>query len=109
MLSDLQGRRNDSFTLPGGRTITSGVLLDATYEIVLTHRSAVRDFCLVQEGPNSVRLELVVGPELGAGCECLAAANDSSVVRPAGGVPRGHQARVYQDDFREAQSDHQPD
>ncbi len=65
VLTDLQGRRNDSFTLPGGRTITSGVLLDATYEIVLTHRNAVRDFCLVQEGPVSVRLELVVGPSWG--------------------------------------------
>jgi len=62
-LEDLQGRQNDAFTLPSGRVLTSGFLLDATYEFLLTHRGAIRDFCLVQEEPASIRLELVPGRE----------------------------------------------
>jgi phenylacetate-CoA ligase len=61
-LKNLHGRRNDSFELPDGRVLTSGLLLDATYEIVLTHRSAVRDFCLIQDELSAVRLQVVAGP-----------------------------------------------
>ena len=35
-LSNLQGRKNDSFIMPSGKEISSGFLLDATYEILLT-------------------------------------------------------------------------
>ena len=60
-LTELQGRKNDSFILPSGRELSSGFLLDATYEILLTWRTAVRDFCLVQESPGRVVLEVVRG------------------------------------------------
>ena len=60
-LRNLQGRQNDSFTMPSGRVLTSGFLLDATYEFLLTHRTAIRDFCLVQESVDSVLLEIVAG------------------------------------------------
>lgn len=58
-LSNLQGRANDSFTLANGKTVSSGFLLDLTYDVVLTHRSAVKDFCLVQHAPDDVELQVV--------------------------------------------------
>lgn len=61
-LANLQGRKNDSFLLPSGREISSGFLLDATYEILLTWRTAVKDFCLVQEAPAQVILQVIPGP-----------------------------------------------
>lgn len=61
-LTQLEGRRNDSFTMPSGKELTSGFLLDATYEFLLTHRTAVTDFCLVQETVSSVMLQVVPGP-----------------------------------------------
>ncbi len=61
-LVDLQGRKNDSFILPSGRTISSGFLLDATYEVLLTYRTAVRDFCLVQQARDRIFLEIEKGP-----------------------------------------------
>lgn len=60
-LSDLQGRANDSFVLPSGRTITSGFLLDATYDAILSFRTAILDFCLVQLESDSIVLEIVPG------------------------------------------------
>jgi phenylacetate-CoA ligase len=60
-LSNLQGRCNDSFRMPSGRVLTSGFLLDATYEFLLEERDAVRDFCLIQESSASVLLEIVAG------------------------------------------------
>jgi phenylacetate-CoA ligase len=63
-LRSIQGRRNDAFILPSGRVLTSGFLLDATYEFLLEHRAAVRDFSLVQESARSIRLELVPGRHL---------------------------------------------
>jgi phenylacetate-CoA ligase len=60
-LRNLQGRRNDSFMLPSGRVLTSGFLLDATYEFILGQRTAIRDFCLVQESETSILLEVVPG------------------------------------------------
>lgn len=58
-LSNLQGRANDSFTLADGKVVSSGFLLDLTYDVVLTHRAAVRDFCLVQHAPDDVELQVV--------------------------------------------------
>lgn len=60
-LTRLEGRRNDSFLLPSGRTLSSGFLLDATYEILLTYRREVKDFCLIQTAPDKVTLEIVAG------------------------------------------------
>ena len=73
-LVDLQGRKNDSFLLPSGRIISSGFLLDATYEVLLTYRTAVRDFCLIQETNERVVLEVVGGEgwnaEIATGIKC---------------------------------------
>ena len=60
-LTSLQGRKNDSFVLPSGREVSSGFLLDATYEILLKYRTEVRDFCLIQETANRIVLEVVPG------------------------------------------------
>jgi phenylacetate-CoA ligase len=60
-LRHLEGRRNDSFVLPSGRVLTSGFLLDATYEFLLRYPAAVTDFCLIQETRRRVRLEVVAG------------------------------------------------
>jgi phenylacetate-CoA ligase len=60
-LVDLQGPKNDSFIMPSGKTISSGFLLDATYEVLLTYRTAVKDFCLIQTSRNDVVLEVVTG------------------------------------------------
>lgn len=60
-LAHLQGRKNDTFVLPSGRVLTSGFLLDATYEFLLAHRTAVRDFCLIQHSPGEISLEIVPG------------------------------------------------
>jgi phenylacetate-CoA ligase len=65
-LVGLQGRRNDSFVLPSGRELSSGFLLDATYDIILTWRTAVRDFCLIQEAADRIVLQVVPGPDWGA-------------------------------------------
>jgi phenylacetate-CoA ligase len=60
-LTDLQGRRNDSFVMPSGKVLSSGFLLDATYEFLLTYRTAVRDFCLIQDTRTAVTLQIVRG------------------------------------------------
>lgn len=60
-LRNLQGRRNDSFVMPSGRVLTSGFLLDATYEFLLEDRTAILDFCLIQKAATSVLLEIVPG------------------------------------------------
>lgn len=60
-LKNLQGRKNDSFVMPSGRILTSGFLLDATYDILLDDRTAIRDFCLIQTAPAAVLLEIVPG------------------------------------------------
>ena len=61
-LTRLEGRKNDSFVMPSGRLISSGFLLDATYEFLLRYRSEIRDFCLIQEATDRVVLEIVPGP-----------------------------------------------
>lgn len=60
-LANLQGRANDSFTMPSGRTLSSGFLLDAAYDVVLSFRTAVLEFCLVQETASDIVLEVVPG------------------------------------------------
>lgn len=60
-LAGLQGRKNDSFLLPSGRMVSSGFLLDASYEILLTYRTAVKDFCLIQQARDQIVLEVVAG------------------------------------------------
>ncbi|WFB34679.1 hypothetical protein P3T73_10960 [Kiritimatiellota bacterium B12222] len=60
-LINLQGRKNDSFLMPSGREISSGFLLDATYDILLEWREAVLDFCLIQTGGDQVKLQVVKG------------------------------------------------
>jgi hypothetical protein len=45
--------------MPSGKVLSSGFLLDATYDFLLTYRTAVREFCLVQESPASVLLQVV--------------------------------------------------
>jgi phenylacetate-CoA ligase len=62
-LRNLEGRRNDSFTLPSGTVLSSGFLLDATYEFLLVHGTAVRDFCLIQEAADRIVLQVVTGPQ----------------------------------------------
>ena len=60
-LVDLQGRKNDSFLMPSGQEISSGFLLDATYDILLEWRTQVRDFCLIQEARDQILLQVVPG------------------------------------------------
>jgi hypothetical protein len=59
--STFRAERTTAFSSPSGRALSSGFLLDATYEILLTYRTAVKDFCLIQETPNRVNLEIVAG------------------------------------------------
>lgn len=58
-LTQLEGRRNDSFIMPSGKVLSSGFLLDATYEFLLNYRTAIREFCLIQESCGSVTLQIV--------------------------------------------------
>ena len=60
-LKKLQGRKNDSFILPSGKILTSGFLLDLTYDFLLEDRTAVLDFCLIQQEKNKIVLEIVKG------------------------------------------------
>lgn len=60
-LRNLQGRRNDSFVMPSGKILTSGFLLDATYDFLLEDRNSVLDFCLIQKTAVLVILEIVPG------------------------------------------------
>jgi len=60
-LLDFQGRRNDSFEMPSGKILSSGFLLDATYDFLLTYRTAVKDFCLIQRSKTEVVLQVVPG------------------------------------------------
>jgi phenylacetate-CoA ligase len=69
VLEKLEGRRNDSFLLPDGRLLSSGFLLDLTYEIFLSYEQAVRAFCLLQDKPDVWTLELVPGSHWSADLE----------------------------------------
>lgn len=61
VLEKLEGRKNDAFILPDGKQISSGFLLDLTYEIILNYENAIRAFCLIQEQPDLWILELAPG------------------------------------------------
>jgi phenylacetate-CoA ligase len=67
MLSALHGRANESFVLPSGRTLSSGYLLDMAYSLILDHPEAIREFCLVQEKIDLIRIEIRPGPEFSSG------------------------------------------
>jgi len=60
VLSMLAGRRNDSFKRIDGTEVTSGRILDWTYELVLTHNLGVREFQLTQQTWRRVEIRLVV-------------------------------------------------
>lgn len=60
-LVGFQGRRNDSFELPSGKILSSGFLLDATYEFLLAYRTAVKDFCLIQRTRTTIALQVKPG------------------------------------------------
>ena len=60
-LLNFEGRRNDSFVLPSGKLLSSGFLLDATYDFLLNHRTAIRDFCLIQRNQTQISLQVVPG------------------------------------------------
>lgn len=61
ILEKLEGRKNDSFLLPNGQTLSSGFLLDLTYGVFLNYNQAVAAFCLVQEQSTHWYLEIVPG------------------------------------------------
>lgn len=60
-LRELQGRRLDQFTLPSGRVLTSGWLLDATYSFLFDVGADIAAFSLIQETTSRVRIEIVPG------------------------------------------------
>jgi phenylacetate-CoA ligase len=62
-LRELAGRRLDQFTLPSGRVLTSGWLLDASYSFLLDVQADIAAFTLIQETVNDVLIELVPGTE----------------------------------------------
>lgn len=61
ILEKLEGRRNDAFVLPDGKTVSSGFLLDLTYGVFLNYEDAVSAFCLLQEDPAVWQLQVVKG------------------------------------------------
>jgi phenylacetate-CoA ligase len=61
VLTQLDGRKNDSFLLPNGQTLSSGFLLDLTYGVFLNYAQALQAFCLIQERPDVWILEVVPG------------------------------------------------
>jgi phenylacetate-CoA ligase len=62
-IRELGGRQLDQFTLPSGRILTSGWLLDASYSFLLDVRADIAAFTLIQETVNDVLIELVPGSE----------------------------------------------
>jgi phenylacetate-CoA ligase len=61
ILADLEGRRLDAFTLPSGRVLTSGWLLDATYSFLFDVGADIAELRVTQERRDRVRIELVPG------------------------------------------------
>jgi phenylacetate-CoA ligase len=61
-LAELQGRRLDAFSLPSGRVLTSGWLLDATYSFLLDVHADIAAFRLVQQAVDRVDILVVRGP-----------------------------------------------
>ncbi len=61
LLSGLKGRKNDEFILPGGETLSSGFLLDASYSLILGFENAIKDYCIIQESVDSIVMEVIAG------------------------------------------------
>ena len=61
VLEKLQGRKNDAFVLPDGKTISSGFLLDLTYNVLLHY--CINSYCLIQETGYNWVLEIVPGKD----------------------------------------------
>jgi phenylacetate-CoA ligase len=61
-LAELRGRRLDAFVLAGGRVLTSGWLLDATYSLLLDVRADIAAFRLIQHELERVEILIVPGP-----------------------------------------------
>ncbi len=75
ILENFLGRKNDCFTLPSGKVISSGFLLDATYGMLLTHRNAVQEFCLIQKSEGDIQLQIVPSTEWNVNIEQNIASN----------------------------------
>lgn len=67
VLSEICGRKNDVFQLKGGKTLSSGYLLDLTYNLILRVNAPVIDFCLVQKKRDKIVLEVKTAGELTGG------------------------------------------
>jgi phenylacetate-CoA ligase len=65
ILKELKGRQNDRFILPSGRVLSSGFLLDASYDLVLEFTAAIKDFCIIQEEPDKITIEVLPGAAFG--------------------------------------------
>lgn len=61
VLEKLEGRKNDAFVLPDGKIISSGFLLDLTYNVLLKY--SIQSYCLIQETINNWVLEVVPGKD----------------------------------------------
>lgn len=61
-----EGRILDQFILPGGRVLTSGWLLDASYNLLLDVGADIAAFTLIQETLQDVTIEIVPGPAYAA-------------------------------------------
>jgi phenylacetate-CoA ligase len=60
-LSELVGRKLASFTLPSGRVLSSGFLLDASYSFLLDIGADLAGFTITQETLDRVLIELLPG------------------------------------------------
>lgn len=60
-LSELVGRKLASFTLPSGRVLSSGFLLDASYSFLLDIGADLAGFTITQEAVDHVLIELLPG------------------------------------------------
>ncbi|MFH1402790.1 MAG: hypothetical protein ABIH11_00800 [Candidatus Altiarchaeota archaeon] len=61
VLEKLQGRKNDYFTLPSGRILSSGFLLDLAYHLILDYPDCICDFCMIQDSRDHLTLEILPG------------------------------------------------
>ncbi|MGP3637791.1 phenylacetate--CoA ligase family protein [Streptomyces sp. 24-1644] len=63
-LKSFEGRRNSSFTLPSGRFLSSGYLLDVGYTRLMAYADALDSWSLVQRDPDLVVFECIPGPAM---------------------------------------------
>ncbi|WP_229403255.1 phenylacetate--CoA ligase family protein [Micromonospora okii] len=62
MLKSFEGRKNSSFTLPSGRFLSSGYLLDVGYTRLMEYGDALNSWSLVQKTRDLVAFECIPGP-----------------------------------------------